>query len=86
MSSPCHLILDKNVNFKEADILKPEDYLNFMEDTNYVVHLAAMSRSGPSIGKELFCISQNLYGTQKILEASIKKNIKRIVYAGSSTY
>ena len=86
LSSPSHLILDKSVNFKEADILKPEDYLNFMKDSDYVIHLAAMSRSGPSIGKDLFCIRQNLYGTQKILEASIETNIKRIIYAGSSTY
>ena len=57
-----------------------------MQDSDYVIHLAAMSRPGPSIGKELFCINQNLYGTQKILEASIETNIKRIVYAGSSTY
>lgn len=86
LSSPSHQILDEKVNFQEADILKPEEYLSFMKDSDYVIHLAAMSRSGPSIGKDLFCISQNLYGTQKILEASIETNIKRIIYAGSSTY
>lgn len=86
LSSPSHLILDENVNFKKADILNPEDYLSFMNGSDYVIHLAAMSRPGLSIGKDLFCISQNLYGTQKILEASIETNIKRIIYTGTSAY
>ena len=86
LSNPSNQILDERVIFKKADILKSEEYISLMSDSDYVIHLAAMSRPGPSIGKDLFCLEQNVYGTQKILESSIRANIKRIIYAGTSSY
>jgi nucleoside-diphosphate-sugar epimerase len=50
-----------------------------------VVHLAAMSRSGPSNELVDLCTQSNIVGTQNMLLAAREAGIKRFVYAGSAT-
>lgn len=49
-----------------------------------VFHLAAMSRSAASVADP--DMSVNVMGTQNILQAAHNAGVKRVVYAGSSTY
>ena len=86
LSNSCSEKLNPEIEFKKADILRKSEYIDFMKGSDYVLHLAAMSRSGPSVGKDLFCLEQNVYGTQLVLEAAISNGVNRIIYSASSTY
>jgi UDP-glucose 4-epimerase len=50
------------------------------------LHLAAFSRSGPSIDNWSECLSTNINGTINVLEAASNQKVSKFVYAGSSTF
>jgi UDP-glucose 4-epimerase len=51
-----------------------------------VFHLAAMSRSAASLNNVDICTSNNIIGTQNILNAARDAGVKKIIYSGSSTF
>ncbi len=62
------------------------DLLNkITKDCDIVFHLAAMSRSGPSINQSALCLESNVIGTHNLLEACKKNKVKKFIYSASST-
>lgn len=80
----------KNINkkavFIKGDILNKKLLIKSLKNVDAVIHLAAMSRSGPSNKEIDFCLEQNVIGTKNVLEACRLNKVKRLVYAGSSTF
>lgn len=57
----------------------------FKNDIEVVVHLAAMAGVRPSIEKEHLYWDVNIMGTQNILEECKNNNVKKVVFASSSS-
>lgn len=76
-----------NVNFKFilADIRQKSDINAHFQNIDIVFHLAALADIVPSIEKPDEYYSTNVTGTFNVLEASKKYNIKKIIYAASSS-
>ena len=70
----------------EGDITNLEDLRKSSKNMDGIFHLAAMSRVGPSIDKFEFCTEQNIIGTQNVLISARDNNVKKVVYAASSSY
>ena len=75
-----------NLKYLQADIRNIEEIEKAFEGVDYVLHAAAMSRSGPSNALWRECISSNINGTANVLECASRFNIQNFVYCGSSTY
>jgi len=78
----------KNERFRLLKI----DIRNFLElesvignDIFAIIHLAAKAGVRPSINDPLIFSDYNIIGTQNILELAKRKNIKKIVFASSSS-
>jgi len=76
----------RGVEYVVGDILQKDNCFNALEGVDKVLHLAAYSRSGPSIDMWSSCLDNNINGTINILEASHSAKISKFVYAGSSTF
>ena len=73
---------NKNFEFIEEDILNMEKY----PEVDYVFHLAAQAGVRASWGKSFEIYTRNnIEATQKLLEFYKSKNIKKFVYASSSS-
>jgi len=72
--------------FKKGDIRNKKLLIKETKGMDAVIHLAAMSRSGPSDKEIDFCLEQNTIGTKNILEACRINKVKKLLYAGSATY
>ncbi|KAI9004727.1 hypothetical protein BC832DRAFT_592660 [Gaertneriomyces semiglobifer] len=80
---------NENVEFMLGDIANFEEVDKASEDVEYVYHLAAMSKVVPSLKSPdmaRFCTEVNALGTWNVLEAARKHKVKKVMYAGSSTY
>lgn len=75
----------KKVQLFKADIRNYENIKNYFKNTVTVIHLAALSDIVPSIEEPRDYIETNFNGTLNILEAMRKYNVKRIIYAASSS-
>lgn len=70
----------------EGDIRNLEDLEKiFVNNIDIVVHLAAMAGVRPSIENEKLYWDVNIMGTQNILEECKKYNVKKLVFASSSS-
>jgi len=76
----------ENLEYLQGDVLSKSDCMKATDDMDWVLHLAAYSRSGPSTAMWQECLTTNIIGTINILDASHQFGVKRFVYAGSSTY
>ena len=80
----------KNINkkaiFKRGNIGNKKFLVKEFKGYDAVIHLAAMSRSGPSDKEIDTCLNQNTIGTKNVLEASRINKIKKLIYAGSATF
>lgn len=74
------------VEYIQGDIRDQQKCDFACNKVDYVVHLAAMARSGPSTGDWENCVSTNVTGTANMIRSALKFDIKRLVYAGSSTF
>ena len=77
----------KNPDFEfiEGDIRNPKDCEKACEGADYVLHQAALGSVPRSIKfPELYC-DNNITGTLNMLEAARKANVRRFVYASSSS-
>lgn len=72
--------------FKKGDVVNKKFLIKEFKGIDAVIHLAAMSRSGPSDKKIDFCLEQNTIGTKNVLEACRINKVKKLLYAGSATY
>jgi UDP-glucose 4-epimerase len=72
--------------FLEGDICDLKTCRQAMEGMAGVFHMAAMSRSGPSLDAIDVCTQANIVGTQNVLIAAREAQVAKVVYSGSSTY
>lgn len=73
------------IKFIEGDIRNIETVNNAMKDVDFVLHQAALPSVPRSIKNPLETNEVNINGTLNILESARKNNVKRIVYASSSS-
>lgn len=74
-----------NLQVHIADISRFEDIEQYFEGVDWVFHLAALADIVPSIQQPLKYHQSNVDGTINVLEAARKHNIKRLIYAASSS-
>ncbi len=71
-------------SFYQVDLSKPFDDLIF-EGASYVFHMAALADIVPSIEEPLRYHEANVTATVRVLEASRKYRIKKLVYSASNS-
>lgn len=74
-----------NVNLIEGDIRDYETCLNAVKDKDYVLHQAALGSVPRSLKDPITSNNVNVTGFLNMLEASKQANVKRMVYAASSS-
>ncbi|TRW92987.1 SDR family oxidoreductase [Candidatus Methylobacter oryzae] len=79
-------LLDQpNFSFHLADIRDPEAIKPLFDGVDWVFHLAGVADIVPSIEQPRAYYETNVSGTFNVLEAAKSANIKRFVYAASSS-
>ncbi len=73
------------IEFLEGDIRDFETCMKATEEIDIIFHLAALGSVPRSIENPQETISVNIFGTTNIFFASIKRGIKKIIYASSSS-
>lgn len=71
--------------FHQADIRDVEAIMPLFADVDWVFHLAGLADIVPSIERPRAYYETNVSGTFNVLEASRVANVKRFVYAASSS-
>src|SRR3989344_4080184 len=67
----------KNYKFIKGDICNSELVHEIMKDVDYVVHFAAESHVDRSIVGPATFVKTNVLGTQVLLDAAVRYNVKR---------
>jgi len=80
-----HLLDNPNFEFIEDDIRNLEICLFVTKDVDYVLHQAAWGSVPRSIEMPLLYEEINIKGTLNMLEAAKRNNVKKFVYASSSS-
>ena len=75
----------RKVTIIKADISKKGVWQEKFRDNDYVFHFAALAEIVPSINNPSKYFDTNVKGTLNVLEASRKYNIKKFLYAASSS-
>lgn len=76
---------ESNYMFIEGDIKNPDICMEACEGVDFVLHQAAWGSVPRSIEMPLFYCANNITGTLNMLEAARQKNVKKFVYASSSS-
>ena len=74
-----------NFKFVELDICNSKQLADVFVDIDWVFHLAALADIVPSIENPESYFNANVVGTLNIAQLSVQKNVKKIVYAASSS-
>ena len=74
-----------NYEFVEGDICSLDTCMDVCKEVDYVLHQAAWGSVPRSIEMPLFYEEVNIKGTLNMLEAASKNNVKKFVYASSSS-
>jgi UDP-glucose 4-epimerase len=77
--------LKNRINLVECDLSIPGDWMKHFHGIDWVFHLAALADIVPSIQKPEAYFRSNVDGTFNVLQASNAANIKRFIYAASSS-
>jgi len=81
-----NLCLDhKNLNIVEEDISSKGKWTKLFNDADYVFHLAALADIVPSIEEPVEYFNANVLGSLNVIEASKFQQIRKFVYAASSS-
>ncbi len=75
----------KKFEFYKRDIRNYKKIKNLFKGIDVVFHLAALSDVVPSIEEPIEYLDTNIMGTVNILESMRKNNVKKIIYAASSS-
>ena len=77
----------ENVNYEfiKGDIKDLQTCIDACDGVDYVLHQAAWGSVPRSIEMPLFYCANNITGTVNMLEAAREKNVKKFVYASSSS-
>ena len=74
-----------NYEFIKGDIKDPETCMKACEGADYVLHQAAWGSVPRSLEMPQFYCANNILGTLNMLEAARQNNVKKFVYASSSS-
>jgi UDP-N-acetylglucosamine/UDP-N-acetylgalactosamine 4-epimerase len=80
-----NLLIDTNFTLIEGDVRKLDDCLNATKDIDYVLHQAALGSVPRSIKDPIASNDVNVSGFLNMLVASRDNNVKRFVFAASSS-
>ena len=78
-------INNENFNFIEGDIREYETCLKAAEGVDYILHQAALGSVPRSMREPLIYEDNNIKGTSNMMEAARQNNVKKFVYASSSS-
>ncbi|MCA1021060.1 SDR family oxidoreductase [Halobacillus litoralis] len=78
-------ISNKNYEFIEGDIRDLDTCMKVCEGVDYILHQAAWGSVPRSIEMPVFYEEVNIKGTLNMLDAAKEKNVKKFVYASSSS-
>lgn len=79
-------IKNPNYKFLEADLLNPEKIKpHLKKDFQIIIHLAAKAGVRPSLENPALYQRVNVEGTQNVINLAAEFNIKKIIFAGSSS-
>jgi nucleoside-diphosphate-sugar epimerase len=79
-------LIDKpsnNYSFHQVDIRSSKIEELIPDNTDTIVHLAALSTNPDCRGKSYDCFDINVMGTLNLIRAAIKKNVKQFIFASS---
>ena len=74
---------NENIHLVRGDVRDSEDVKRALENSDVIFHLAAVASVPLSIENPLFVNDVNVGGTLNLLEASLRANVKRFVFASS---
>lgn len=77
--------VNKKARFFKLDVRNLKKILPLFQGVDYIFHLAALPRIQRSVEKPLLTHQVNTEGTLNVLIASLQNNIKKVVYASSSS-
>jgi UDP-glucose 4-epimerase len=80
-----HVGSDQNLVVEEADICDLAEDASLFKDAKYVFHFAGIGDIVPSIESPTEYMATNVIGTAKVLECARAANVKKLVYAASSS-
>ena len=69
--------------FHQIDIRDPEIYKFIPNDTDVLIHLAALSRDLDCKKKAIECFDVNVMGTLNLIKSASLKNVKQFIFASS---
>ncbi len=69
--------------FHQIDIRDPEIYKSIPNDTDVLIHLAALSRDSDCKKKAIECFDVNVMGTLNLMKSASIKNVKQFIFASS---
>ena len=75
----------KDVKIIKIDISNSKNLDKFFKGADYIFHLAALAEIMPSFKNPKKYFKNNVIGTLKVVEAAKKVNIKKLIYAASSS-
>jgi UDP-glucose 4-epimerase len=85
LSSGCQSNLNHRAEFILGDVTDSKLMLRVTKNVDVIFHMAAMSRSGPSINQPEMCFEKNVKGSHTLLLAAVKNNVQKFIYSASST-
>jgi len=85
MDTVAHLREEPRFHFYEVDVAEWGALNYYTEGVDWVFHLAALADIVPSIQKPTLYFRTNVDGTVNILEAARQSQVKRFIYAASSS-
>ena len=69
--------------YQKADIRKEEIFQILPENTDVIIHLAALSRDSDCKGNAYDCFDINVMGTLNLIKIAKRKNVKQFIFASS---
>ncbi|MHC4975257.1 MAG: NAD-dependent epimerase/dehydratase family protein [Planctomycetota bacterium] len=78
-------LADGRLDFVHGSILDPAALWDAVEGSHLIVHLAAVTTVGESMDNPRRTIDVNTAGTARVAEAARQANVRRVVFASSSS-
>lgn len=74
----------EKIFFHRVSISRHDEISKIIEGADYVFHLAALISVPESVNNPRECIEININGLLNVLEASVKHNVKKVVFSSSA--
>jgi UDP-glucose 4-epimerase len=78
--------LNHNIKFIKVDITDRSGLFDCLSKADVLFHLAAFSRSGPSLSRGFETFNSNVLGLINVLDCCRHYEISKVVFAGSATF